>query len=265
MMEACSDTDEKNDTDADEKSLLCILPPEMLAEFAVILSCSTYTNAIQVSRKFRETLDNEFQWERLCRKQWRGVTHNISNSWRKFAMRGGGSFLGSCLLQHLQALPLMCREGGLAHCSLEEAQGVKCHACGVSHGPRMQVWKCRRCSYSRCSSCYKAIQPPSAITNGALNSSSKDGWSALHFACRLGFKDVIKCLLDAGTDVECRDDLHGYTPLMIGATHGHKGVCELLLERGAKRSAINNYGKTAGDCANTWGYTGLLPLLHSVH
>jgi len=246
------------------RSTLSALPPELLNEVVVMLPCSTYKGAIVVSRYWCKTLDNEVHWERLCRWQWPGVTHNVSNSWRKFALLDGGGFLGAFLLQHLKAtcaVALSCGASYFGQCCMAEVWGLHCDACGDTSIHGMRVWSCRGCNYKRCSKCYKAVQPPAAITNGATNHSSKDGWSALHYACRLGFKDVVNSLLHSRAHIECRDYLHGYTPLMVGATHGHGEVCSLLLERGAAKDTRNNYAKTAAHCARAWGHVELLELL----
>jgi len=244
----------------EEESILRALPPELLAEIVVMLPCSVYKCALRVSRLWYKTLNHEILWERLCRWQWPGVSHNVSNSWQVFAMQGGGDMLGACLLRHLQGTTLVCT-ANLVQCCLVESIGVRCNACGDTNLHGMAVLGCRTCKYNRCDKCYKALQPPAAITNGAANHQSKDGWSALHYACRLGFKDVVNKLLDARTDADCRDGLHGYTPLMVGATHGHDEICRLLLERGATKGPINHYAKTAADCAHSWGHAELGKLL----
>jgi len=250
---------------SETQSIVRVLPPEMLSEILGMTQCSTYKSAVCVSRLWCKTLDNEIEWERLCRRQWPGVTHNVNNSWRKFAMQGGGDMLGASLLHHLKAISaelMSCSATCLSgQWDVLESLGHQCNACGKANTHGTRIRRCRRCGYSRCDKCDKAVQPAAAIANGATNHTSKDGWSALHHACRLGFKDVAKSLLDSRADIECRDDLNGYTPLMVCATQGHEEVCSLLLERGASKDTKNNYGKTAADCARPWGHFELLQLL----
>jgi len=251
--------------DSEMQSMLCSLPPELLAEIVGVLSCSTYTCALRVSRSWFETLNSEIRWERLCRLHWPGVTHNSYTSWQKFATQGGGDMLGARLLHHLKytsAEAMKCSTNHYAQCWLIEAQGVHCDACGDTnhlHGMRMRT--CRECSYNRCDKCYTALHPPAAIVNGAVNHGSSDGWSALHYACRLGFRDVVNSILDARANIECPDDLHGYTPLMVAATHGQEEICSLLLTRGAAKETMNLYAKTAVDCATSWGHIELVKKL----
>lgn len=244
----------------EENIILCALPQELFTEVLVMLEGPVYTCALRVSRKWYKTLNHELLWERRCRWQWPGVAHNVPESWREFAMAGGGDMLGAYLLQHLRDTQLPCITYP-AQCCLVESQGVCCDACGVTNPHGMRVRQCRSCSYNRCDKCYKALQPPAAITNGAANHKGKNGWSSLHYACRLGFKDVVQRLLDARIDVECRDEVHGYTPLMVGASHGRVEICRLLLQHGAKKDSVNHYAKTAADCAHSWGHDELKKLL----
>jgi len=251
----------------EKKSIFSALPLELLGEIVLLLPCSLYKSARTVSRTWLETLNPECQWERVCRMQWPGVTQIMSHSWRKFALQGGGDLLGACVLHHLQNLQskaLACSATTVAQCCLVEAQGMSCDICHATNPRGMTVHRCRTCNYSRCDKCYEALQPPAAMTNGAVNHSSKDGWSSLHYACRLGFKDVVSKLLDARANVEWRDDQHGYTPLMVAATHGHKEICSLLLKRGASKDSINNYSKTAAHCALSWGHSELSRILWRV-
>ena len=55
----------------------------------------------------------------------------------------------------------------------------------------------------------------------------------LHEAARVGHKDVIKMLLDGGADLNVADE-GGDTPFYLAFTRNHKDVAQLLLEQGAK-------------------------------
>jgi len=248
-------------TTLEEKSTLSAIQPELLVEIVAMLPCSVLECALPVSRLWHETLNNETLWERMCRAQWPGVVTPRIMSWHKFAMRGGGDLLGTSLLHHLQHTDLACNAKGVAQCCLAESQDMRCDACDVTNPHGMRVQKCRTCKYTRCDKCYKALQPPASITNGAVNHNSKNGLSALHYACRLGFENVVNKLLDAQANVENRDHHHGFTPLMVGASYGHEKICSLLLERGAAKESINDYGQTAAKCAISWGHADLGKLL----
>src|SRR5436190_1614266 len=73
---------------------------------------------------------------------------------------------------------------------------------------------------------------------------SKD--TALIVATRLGNKETIKQLLDAGADVNARSN-DDDTALMLAADKGkgHAEIVKLLLDAGADVNAKNNWGDTA--------------------
>ena len=59
------------------------------------------------------------------------------------------------------------------------------------------------------------------------------GMPALMYAANAGHSQVVQLLLDAGAQVDARDNA-GYTSLMIAAGSGHAQLVELLLHAGAK-------------------------------
>ena len=52
------------------------------------------------------------------------------------------------------------------------------------------------------------------------------------------------------------------TPLMSAASEGHKEVCELLLERGAKADAESEFGYTASNLAKEKGHHEIVGILN---
>ncbi|XP_071954118.1 ankyrin repeat domain-containing protein 17-like [Antedon mediterranea] len=60
--------------------------------------------------------------------------------------------------------------------------------------------------------------------------------TALTIACASGHDEVIKLLLEKGSNLEHRDK-KGFTPLILGATAGHTRSVELLLHHGAEIEA----------------------------
>jgi len=60
---------------------------------------------------------------------------------------------------------------------------------------------------------------------------------------------AVKQHLAAGTDVDTRDDVHGWTPLHWAAIDGHKEVAELLIAKGADVNAKSGSGDTPLDYA----------------
>ena len=62
----------------------------------------------------------------------------------------------------------------------------------------------------------------------------RSGRTALYLASEDADKDVVTLLLTRDdVDVDSEDN-YGYTPLSRAVKRGHKGIVELLLEKGAK-------------------------------
>ncbi|RVT90559.1 ankyrin repeat domain-containing protein [Sphingomonas crocodyli] len=64
-------------------------------------------------------------------------------------------------------------------------------------------------------------------------------------AARLGRIDVLPALLEAGVDIEARDD-KGHTPLILASYNGHAAATEALIKAGARVDAPDSArGNTA--------------------
>src|SRR5689334_9352436 len=68
-------------------------------------------------------------------------------------------------------------------------------------------------------------RPPDDAAPGEL--------TALAWAARTGATDAINVLIDAGADVNRRDDRNGWTPLLHAVHKQQAGAVRALLERGA--------------------------------
>jgi ankyrin repeat protein len=77
---------------------------------------------------------------------------------------------------------------------------------------------------------------------------------------RNGNTEAVKRLLEAGTDVNARNNL-GDTPLMWAARNGHTETVKLFLESSADVNANNNYGWTALMWAARYGHTETVKFL----
>jgi ankyrin repeat protein len=71
--------------------------------------------------------------------------------------------------------------------------------------------------------------------------SPKDIWEA----AKQGNTKAVKQHLDAGTDVDAKDDQYGGTPLHYAAMEGHMEIVELLITKGADVNAATKNGHTA--------------------
>jgi len=189
------------------------LPDEILVELCMPLTVSGYVACLCVSKRWYDNVGQEMHWQRLCRLRWPCAVPLSGGTWQKFVLSGGGLKLGEALLWTLKRIIIMEVEA--------RDDLVAAAACLLHHG--------------------------------AQNCGDADGWTSLHYACRVGLTSIVERLLDQGADIECKDALHGYTPLMVGATHGHKEVVQGLLRRGAVKSTLSKHGRNATDCARLWG------------
>jgi ankyrin repeat protein len=83
--------------------------------------------------------------------------------------------------------------------------------------------------------------PPRADIAGATRAyryneliSTQGGLSALLFAARQGYTDVVKALLDGGADINQPNAGDKTTPLLMSIINGHFDLAMMLIERGAR-------------------------------
>jgi ankyrin repeat protein len=77
-----------------------------------------------------------------------------------------------------------------------------------------------------------------------VNEQAEGGWTALLYAAAQGYPQILRLLLDAGTNPDI-GNLLGRTPLIFGAHYGNLEVCKILLEYGANIDAQDGEGLTA--------------------
>jgi ankyrin repeat protein len=82
----------------------------------------------------------------------------------------------------------------------------------------------------------------------------------LHSGVAGGNGDVVEALLDAGAELEARQQ-EGFTPLMGAAAGGVREIVERLIAAGAETDPCNDAGKTALDFARERGHAHLEALL----
>ena len=129
----------------------------------------------------------------------------------------------------------------------------------------------------------------------AINSRSKDGFTALHFACFFGQPEAARLLIESGAAVDAVAanptrvmPLHsaasarsleaarlllergapvnarqqaGWVPIHAAAQNGDRPMVELLLEHGADPKLVNDQGKTAAMVAREKGHAEIATLL----
>ena len=85
---------------------------------------------------------------------------------------------------------------------------------------------------------------------------------SIHDAVEKGNIEAVKQHLDAGTDVNAKDDAYGgQTPLHVAANRGHKEVVELLIDNGADVNAKDRFGFTPLREAAWYGHKEIVELL----
>lgn len=84
-------------------------------------------------------------------------------------------------------------------------------------------------------------------------------------AAQLGLEDIVKKLLKLGASLEEAVYLHSSTPLHLAARHGHAEVVEVLLEKGASITALDEDGRSPLHIASEYSQTTVLSLLLDAH
>ena len=98
-----------------------------------------------------------------------------------------------------------------------------------------------------------------ADTNYKTTSGYK--FSPLQLACQLGHTDIVRCLIEAGADVNSIAG-DGSTPLISAAFKGHIDVVRVLLDNGANKAYRTN-GMDASGFAAHFGHTDIKNVLDS--
>ena len=95
-----------------------------------------------------------------------------------------------------------------------------------------------------------------------INNVDKYGMTQLTRASKYGHIDIVKLLLDWGSDPNYQnEDRSGRTALMWASLFGRTDIVKLLLARGADSNIVTRYGETAIMCVSLFGHIEILELL----
>ena len=115
---------------------------------------------------------------------------------------------------------------------------------------------------SSCATSYEArmSEVKRLISSGEdINALDDYGYTALMYASRDGYTDIVKLLIEAGADVNAPaismffvintvfgqkfgETLEGFTALMAASEYGHTDIVKLLIEAGADVNAMTEKG-----------------------
>lgn len=87
------------------------------------------------------------------------------------------------------------------------------------------------------------------IKKGANVNSSHKGFTALISACERNNKELVKILIEAGADIEMKDNFDN-NALWKATFNENKEIIELLIKHGADPFSISKNGKTIYERAN---------------
>ena len=93
-----------------------------------------------------------------------------------------------------------------------------------------------------------------------VNSVNLKGKTPLHVAALKGYTDIVKYLVENGTDINISDN-EGKTPLRNAAFHGHIDIVRYLVENGASFNVVDDKGRTALGSAIFSGHRDLVKYL----
>ncbi len=78
-----------------------------------------------------------------------------------------------------------------------------------------------------------------------LRQRNQAGQTPLMMACLSGSLETVRLLIDAGSELEAKDDINGYTALHAAVRNGHVPVAQALLAAKADPNSTDNMGGTA--------------------
>lgn len=107
-------------------------------------------------------------------------------------------------------------------------------------------------------SAIEAAKTDSSIDLDAVDPNG--GRTPLHYASSQGHASIVKKLLNAGADVNRRDQ-YGRTPIQLAAMYGHAAIARAILAHQADVNVTDRWGKSPLDSAESGGHYKIAVLL----
>ena len=89
------------------------------------------------------------------------------------------------------------------------------------------------------------------------NTTNRNGQTALHIAALHGYETIARKLIEAGLDVNARQDKSG-TALQAASFGGHDQLIRILVDKGADVNALGGQYGTALQAASSKGYKQII-------
>ena len=87
-----------------------------------------------------------------------------------------------------------------------------------------------------------------------VNHSGDEGFTALHWACQEDYRTMVEVLIDAGADIEAKDE-EGYSPLLRASKDASLDTVKMLVKAGAGVRVTDNREHTCLTLAAWCGHT----------
>ncbi len=100
------------------------------------------------------------------------------------------------------------------------------------------------------------------LEGGEVDAKDFEGRTAIMWAARYGYVELVKALIEAGANIDI-GDVDGNTPLMRASYNGHVNVVRILINAGVDISTKDNDGNTALMLASKYKRTNVVNILNN--
>ncbi len=105
------------------------------------------------------------------------------------------------------------------------------------------------------------VNPTAQDIGMALEPSDEHGWTPLMEAAWEGHTEAVKALLDAGAEINAREERFELSALMFASGRGHTEAVKALLDAGADPNLADNYRETPLMAASDKGHAEVIKAL----